>query len=125
MQYLKILKSVTMKKILALITYVFLFTNCFSQSYDLLIQGGKIVDGTGNSWYYGDVAVANGKIVKIGNIENGTAKRVIDARGLIIAPGFIDVHTHIEGNDLRIPTAPNFIFDGVTTVVTGNCGSSN
>lgn len=114
-----------MKKIFALITSLFLFTNCFSQSYDLLIQGGKIVDGTGNSWYYGDVAITNGKIVKIGNISNGTAKRVIDASGLIIAPGFIDVHTHIEGNDLRIPTAPNFIFDGVTTVVTGNCGSSN
>jgi N-acyl-D-amino-acid deacylase len=95
------------------------------QSYELIIRGGRIVDGTGNPWFYADVAIANGTIVKIGNLTNATATRVIDAKGWIISPGFIDVHTHIEGNDLRIPTAPNFIFDGVTTVVTGNCGSSN
>ncbi len=93
------------------------------QQYDLLILNGKIIDGSGNPWFYGDVAVKDGKIVRVGKIE-GDARRVIDATGLIVSPGFIDVHTHIESNDLKIPTAPNFIHDGVTSVVTGNCGSS-
>jgi N-acyl-D-amino-acid deacylase len=96
-----------------------------AQNYDLVILNGKLIDGTGNSWRYADVAVTNGKITAIGNLKLATAKNVIDARNMVIAPGFIDVHTHIEGNDIRVPLAPNFIMDGVTTVVTGNCGSSN
>jgi N-acyl-D-amino-acid deacylase len=95
------------------------------QSYDLLLKGGKIVDGTGNSWYYGDVAIRDGQIVAIGKLDDAHAKRMIDANGLVVAPGFIDVHTHIEGNEVKEPTAGNFIYDGVTSVVTGNCGSSN
>ncbi|HEX5172394.1 MAG TPA: D-aminoacylase [Cyclobacteriaceae bacterium] len=94
------------------------------QAYDLLILNGRIVDGTGNSWYRGDVAVKDGKIVKIGRIK-ADADTIIDARGSIVAPGFIDVHTHIETNEFNVPTADNFIYDGVTTVITGNCGSSN
>ncbi len=97
----------------------------YAQDADLLLKGGKIIDGSGNSWYYGDVAIKNGKIVRIGKLNGVTSSRSIDATGLIIAPGFIDVHTHIEGNDLKVPTAGNFIFDGVTSVVTGNCGGSN
>jgi len=107
---------------------VFLLTlhlNSFSQSYDVLLAGGKIVDGTGNSWFYGDVGIKDGKIVAIGKLSRDMATKVLDATGLIIAPGFIDVHTHIEGNDMKVPDAGNFIFDGVTSVVTGNCGSSN
>jgi N-acyl-D-amino-acid deacylase len=95
-----------------------------AQPYDLLILNGRIIDGTGNSWYYGDVAIADGKIVKIGKLK-GEAMKVIDAKGMIVSPGFIDVHTHIETNDFKVPTADNFIHDGVTTVVTGNCGASN
>ena len=95
-----------------------------AQTYDVIIRNGRIIDGAGNSWYYGDVAVKDGKIAAIGKVE-GAAGRTIDAKGLIVAPGFIDVHTHIEGNDLRVPTSPNFIMDGVTSVVTGNCGNSN
>lgn len=95
-----------------------------AQTYDLIIKNGRIVDGTGNSWFYGDVGVRNGRIAAVGKLD-GAAAKVIDAKGLIVAPGFIDVHTHIEGNDLRVPTAPNFIMDGVTSVVTGNCGGSN
>jgi N-acyl-D-amino-acid deacylase len=113
-----------MKHILTFILWL-LVISVHCQSYDIIIRGGKIIDGTGNPWYYSDVAIANGKIIKIGNLGEGTAIRTIDAKGWVISPGFIDVHTHIEGNDLKIPTAPNFIFDGVTTVVTGNCGSSN
>ena len=96
-----------------------------AQQPDLVILNGKIVDGSGNSWFYGDVSIRDGKIVEVGRLKNKAGKRVIDAKGLIVAPGFIDVHTHIEGNDLRVPTAGNFIMDGVTSVVTGNCGGSS
>ncbi|MBB1285497.1 D-aminoacylase [Flavisolibacter sp. BT320] len=91
---------------------------------DVLIRDGRILDGTGNSWFRGDVAVKDGKILKIGNLQNMPAAKTIDAKGRIVAPGFIDVHTHIEGDEVKNPTADNFIYDGVTTVVTGNCGSS-
>jgi N-acyl-D-amino-acid deacylase len=96
----------------------------FSQRYDVLLTGGKIVDGTGNGWFFGDVGIKEGKIIAIGRLAPGEAWRVINVKGLIVAPGFIDVHTHIESNDLEVPTADNFIFDGVTSVVTGNCGAS-
>jgi len=92
---------------------------------DVLIKNGRILNGTGNSWYRGDVAVRDGKIWKIGALQNLPATKIIDAKGLIVAPGFIDVHTHIEDNEERNPTADNFIYDGVTTVVTGNCGASD
>ncbi|HEY6956525.1 MAG TPA: D-aminoacylase [Flavisolibacter sp.] len=94
-------------------------------SADILITNGRILDGTGNSWRYGDVAIKDGKILKIGNLSHVTAAKTIDAKGMIVCPGFIDVHTHIEGDELKTPTADNFIHDGVTTVITGNCGSSN
>lgn len=96
-----------------------------AQECDILIKNGKIIDGTGNNWYYGNIAVKDGKILKIGRDVNPPAKKIIDAKGLIVAPGFIDVHTHLEGDEIREPNATNFILDGVTTCVTGNCGSSN
>lgn len=95
-----------------------------AQKYDLVITNGKVIDGSGNSWFYGDVAIHNGKIAAIGKLNAADAQRIIDAKGLIIAPGFIDVHAHIERSGLDVPTADNFIFDGVTSVVTGNCGGS-
>jgi N-acyl-D-amino-acid deacylase len=101
------------------------FPALVAQSFDVLIINGKIIDGTGNSWYYGDVGIRDGKIISIGSLTHTTAKRTIDARGLVVAPGFIDVHAHIEGAEIATPTANNFIYDGVTTVVTGNCGGSN
>lgn len=94
------------------------------QSYDLIIRNGKIIDGTGNSWYYADIAVKDGKIAAIGKLSNTSATKFVDAKGLIVAPGFIDVHGHIEGGIISRATADNYIFDGVTTVVTGNCGGS-
>jgi imidazolonepropionase-like amidohydrolase len=67
-------------------------------SYDLLIRGGHVIDGTGNPWFDADVAVRGDRIVGVGRFVNATAKRVIDAHGLVVAPGFIDLHTH---SDLR------------------------
>ena len=96
-----------------------------SANCDILITNGKIIDGTGNNWYYGNIAIKEGKIYKIGQDINFLAKKTIDAKGLIIAPGFIDVHTHLEGDEKADPNATNFILDGVTTCITGNCGSSN
>lgn len=93
---------------------------------DLIIRNAKIIDGTGNSWFYGDVAVKDGKVLQTGRLPATlTAARTIDAAGMVAAPGFIDVHTHIEGDEFKVPTADNFLYDGVTTVITGNCGSSN
>lgn len=91
---------------------------------DIIIRNGKVLDGTGNSWFYGDVAIKDGKILKVGYLNGLRAAKVIDAKGLIVAPGFIDVHGHIEGGVVRTPTADNYILDGVTTVITGNCGGS-
>lgn len=113
-----------MKKSAILILLLLPFLG-FAQRADILIKNGKIIDGSGNSWFYGDLAVKNGKIIAIGHLDKIKAKQVIDAGKKVIAPGFIDVHTHIEGDEKRTPTADNFIYDGVTTVITGNCGSSN
>ena len=113
-----------MKRLL-LILSCFISTQLMAQSFDLVILNGKIIDGTGNSWYYGDVGIRNGKIVSIGKLSNAQSKRVIETNGLVVAPGFVDVHTHIEGGEFTTPTADNFIYDGVTSVVTGNCGGSN
>src|SRR5215831_18104418 len=92
--------------------------------YDLLIRNARIVDGTGNAWYRADLAVKGGRIAAIGHLGDAGAARVIDAHERVVAPGFIDAHTHVEGNVERNPRADNFLLDGVTTVITGNCGSS-
>lgn len=94
------------------------------EKYDLLIRNGKIIDGSGNSWYYADLAIKDGRIAVIRKNLKAAADRVIDAKGLLVTPGFIDVHAHIEESIFQKPTADNYIYDGVTTVVTGNCGGS-
>jgi N-acyl-D-amino-acid deacylase len=65
-------------------------------TYDVVISNGRIVDGTGNPWFYGDLAIKGGKIAKIGKIDPKAGKRVIDAKGLAVSPGFIDLHTHTD-----------------------------
>ena len=95
-----------------------------AQNADIIIRHGKLIDGTGNQWQWKDIAISKNKIVAIGQLKNWTAAKEIDATGLIVAPGFIDVHAHIEGGEIKNPLASNFIYDGVTTVITGNCGGS-
>ncbi len=91
--------------------------------FDLVITNARIIDGTGNPWFRGSIAVKDGKIIKIGRFENANAKQTIDANNKIVAPGFIDVHAHVEGIYSN-PDAENFIRMGVTSLVTGNCGGS-
>lgn len=93
-------------------------------SADLAIVNARILDGTGNPWYRGHIAIRAGKITAISRGAPPVAARTIDAQDRIVAPGFIDVHAHIEFNIFERPTADNYILNGVTTVVTGNCGGS-
>jgi N-acyl-D-amino-acid deacylase len=91
-------------------------------TYDLILRHGRVVDGTGNPAFFADVAVKGGRIAAVGRV-NGDAASEIDVTGLIVAPGFIDVHTHAEEIDEQ-PRAENFARMGVTTIVVGNCGMS-
>ncbi len=91
--------------------------------YDLVITNARVVDGAGNPWFRADVAVKGGKIARVGRVAAGEGRRAIDARGRIVAPGFIDVHAHTE-DIYTLPDAENFVRMGVTSLVTGNCGGS-
>ena len=87
--------------------------------YDLVIRNGRIVDGTGNPWFYGDVAITGDKIVAVGRVPAGKARREIDAKGLVVAPGFIDMHSHSDDLLLEDGHAQSKIRQGVTTEVLG------
>ena len=113
-----------MKYRLLLLVLFPLFSIAQSDSCDLLILHGKLIDGSGNNWQYLDVAVKDGKISAVGRALSLPARHTIDATGLVVAPGFIDVHTHIEKDEFKAPLANSFLRDGVTTVITGNCGAS-
>jgi N-acyl-D-aspartate/D-glutamate deacylase len=93
------------------------------EAYDLLIRNGKVIDGTGNPWFYGDVAVRGGRVVAVGRVPPAPAKREIDARGRVVAPGFIDIHSHSDYLLLEDGDAQSKIRQGVTTEVLGE-GSS-
>jgi dihydroorotase/N-acyl-D-amino-acid deacylase len=91
--------------------------------YDLVIRNARIVDGTGGPWQRGDLAIRGDAIVRIAPAIAGRAKRVIDAGDAVVAPGFIDIHTHAGRGIFRLPTADNYIRQGVTTVLEGPDGS--
>ncbi len=89
--------------------------------HDIVIRGGKIVDGTGKAAFSGDVAITDGRIAAVGG-KQGPAKRDIDADGLLVTPGWVDVHTHYDGQAMWDPLLSPSCWHGVTTVMFGNCG---
>ena len=91
---------------------------------DLLIRGGEIIDGTGAPARRADVAVSGGRMVEIGDCSDRESLKVIDASGQVVAPGFIDIHTHSDFTLPLNPLAESKIRQGVTTEVVGNCGYS-
>lgn len=92
--------------------------------FDIILVKGQIIDGTGKRAVRQDLGIKGNKITAIDNLAEATADRIIDASGLIIAPGFIDIHTHTDTELLVNPTADSKILQGITTEVSGNCGSS-
>ena len=92
-------------------------------TYDLVIRNGRIVDGTGSPWYSGDLAIRDGRIAAIGRLEGAKAQRTVDARGQVVAPGFIDMLGQSELAILVNPSLPSKIFQGITTEITGEGGS--
>lgn len=93
-------------------------------AYDLVIRNGRIVDGTGSPWYRADLAIKGDSIARIAPAIADPAARVIDAAGLVVAPGFIDIHTHARRGIFEVPTADNYVRQGVTTLVEGPDGGS-
>lgn len=98
-------------------------TESSAEEFDLVLRHGKIVDGTGNPWYFGDVALRGDRIVAVGRVS-GTGKREIDATGLVIAPGFIDMHSHSDELLLTDGQAQSKIRQGVTTEILGEGNSA-
>jgi dihydroorotase/N-acyl-D-amino-acid deacylase len=94
-----------------------------SATFDLVIRNGRIVDGTGSPWYAADLGIRDGRIAAIGRLEGAKAKRVVDARGNVVAPGFIDMLGQSELSILANPSLPSKIFQGITTEITGEGGS--
>src|SRR5499427_5088383 len=99
-------------------------TRAQAPAFDILIRNGRIVDGTGSPWYRGDVAVRGDTIARIAPRIDAPAGRVIDAAGKVVAPGFIDLHTHARRGIFEVPTADNYVRQGVTTLIEGPDGSS-
>ena len=93
-------------------------------AFETLIKNGVIVDGTGNPWFRAGVAISQGKIAYVGKLTNAKAEKIINARGLVVSPGFIDIHTHSDLSLLINSRAESKIRQGVTTEVIGNCGTS-
>ena len=89
--------------------------------FDLVIRGGNVIDGTGGPARAGDVAVKDGTIVAVGAVD-GTGHREVDADGALVAPGFVDIHTHYDGQATWDEHLAPSSWHGVTTIVMGNCG---
>ena len=117
-----------LSRICPLVTLLFLslaaaFLFAQQPGYDVLIRNARIVDGTGNPWFSGEIAIKDGRIAAVGHLGSATALRVIDATGLVAAPGFIDLHTHSDLTLLADGTAQSKVRDGVTLDVIGESTS--
>ena len=112
------------KIIIILICLALIACQKSNPDFDILITGGQIIDGTGSEPYAADLAIKDGRIVKIGDLANKRAQTQIDASGLVVSPGFIDLHTHTDRDLLKFPDIQNYTRQGVTTVLGGNCGGS-
>lgn len=93
-------------------------------TFDVLIRGGRVVDGTGNPWFRADVAIERGRIAEVGQLDGAAGREVIDARDMVVSPGFIDAHSHSDMTLLVNPRADSKIRQGVTTEINGLCGFS-
>src|SRR5581483_6856031 len=94
------------------------------QSFDTVLINGHIIDGTGSPWYSGDIGIREGKIAAIGNLSQAKRGKTIDARGDVVAPGFIDMLGQSELTILVDPRLPSKIYQGITTEITGEGGSA-
>ncbi len=92
--------------------------------FGIIIRNGRLVDGTGNPWFFADLGINNGRITSIGNLSGEDGERVIDASGCVVSPGFVDIHSHTDVFHIINPTGDSFIMQGVTTNLIGNCGGS-
>ena len=92
--------------------------------YDVVIRNGRVIDGTGSPWYAADVGIRDGRIAAIGMLEGVAARRTVDAAGMVVAPGFIDMLGQSELTILVNPSLPSKIFQGITTEITGEGGSA-
>ena len=109
----------------ALLALILVFYSCTEpEKYDIVILDGNVIDGSGGPSLISDIGISDGKISFIGELNADQGISVIQAQGMAVTPGFIDVHGHIESSILRRPEATNLLFDGVTTMITGNCGGS-
>lgn len=113
-----------MRRILLALLLVPVFLQGQTPAYDLILRGGRIVDGTASPWHVADLAIKGDTIVRIAHAIAEPATRVVDVKGLVVAPGFIDIHTHARRGIFEVPTADNYVRQGVTTLVEGPDGGS-
>jgi N-acyl-D-amino-acid deacylase len=111
------------RSLLTVLTILAIPATLSAQHFDVLIRNGHIIDGTGSPWYSGDIGIRNGRIAQIGVLNSATASKIINANGLVVAPGFIDMLGQSELSMLVDPHVPSKIFQGITTEITGEGNS--
>jgi N-acyl-D-amino-acid deacylase len=116
--------TTTRRLTLAFLLILSTFALAADLPFDLVIANGHIVDGTGSPWYSGDVGIRDGRIAAIGNLSGAARKRTVDAKGRVVAPGFVDMLGQSEATILVDPRLPSKIYQGITTEITGEGGSA-